>query len=373
MGLLRYPLSKPDLSGKELEYVHEAVASGWISSKGKYVEEFEKLFSKKHRAEYGTACSSGYSALVLALRACGIGEGDEVIVPDFTMAATAWAVTLVGATPVFVGCARDLLIDTRVDDIFESSPLESRITDKTKAIIATHIYGRQANMEYINKLGKEYNIYVIEDSAEASGVKLEGDIACHSLYANKILTAGEGGICVTNDKKLDWQMKHLRNMAFDGEDKLMHRKFAYNFRMTNLQAAVALAQTERLEEILKKRKEIEKWYEKYMPEEVSKSYKDINMPERKVLWMYDVAVVKGDRDPLMEFLKGKGIETRCYFKPMRMQPMYKDEEVFGSVAFHMSLLGFYLPVYNSMKEADVKYICNSIKEYYATRTTKDNA
>lgn len=371
---MKYPLSKPDLSGKEKQYVQEAMETGWISSQGGFVEKFEKLFSKKHKAKHGVACSNGYSALVLALRACGIGEGDEVIVSDLGMVATAWAVTLVGATPVFVGCETSMLLDTRREETLDSSVLEEAITDKTKAIICTHMYGRQCNMGEINKLCAEYNLYSIEDSAQAHGIPLSGDIACFSMYANKILTAGEGGICITNNERLDEQMKSLRNMAFDKEKSMLHRKFAYNFRMTNLQAAVAFAQTERMEDILKKRKEIEGWYDKHMPKDVTKTYKDMAtpMPRRKVLWMYDVSVMKGDRDPLMMHLNMNGIETRANFKPMRLQPMYKDDEVYGSVAYLMSVLGFYLPVYNSMTEADVKYICGCIKKYYAGKTTENN-
>ena len=347
------PVSKPDLSGNEFKYIKEAIKSGWISSRGNFVQRFEDLFSYKHKAEYGVACSSGTSALLLALRALNIGEGDEVIVPEFTMIATAWAVSYTGAKPVFVDCGKDLNIDV--------SKIEEKITPRTKAIIPVHIYGRRANMEKIKEIAYEYNLYVVEDSCEAHGVPLSGDIACFSLYGNKIITSGEGGICITNNERLAGQMEHLRGMAFNKEHTFLHKKFAYNFRMTNLQGAVALAQTERLDEILQKRKQIEKWYNEGL-RDITKIQR---MPKRDVLWYYDLLAF--ERDRLRRYLAENGIETRVFFKPMSQQPMYYRDDYYNLRAYSFSLVGLYLPTFTSITKGEVDYVCQKIRNFYHYR------
>lgn len=350
--MYKYPVACPDLSGNEKKYVNEALDANEISSKGSFVGKFEKLFAEKHGAKYGVAVSSGTAALFLSLRALGIGEGDEVIVPDFTMVATAWAVSYTGAKPVFVDCDNDKNID-----VFK---LQEKITPRTKAIIPVHIYGRKCRMDVINEIARQFNLKVVEDSCEAHGVKLDSSIACFSLFANKIITAGEGGICITNDENLAFQLQHLRAMAFDRNHTFYHPKIGYNFRMTNLQAAVALAQTERLEEILTKRKQIEKWYNDRL-----------NFPgvipqgERNVLWMYDLMVF--DREKLMESLGENGIETRMFFKPMTTQPMYKQSVSLDNKAVQFAKNGIYLPTYNSLTEEDVDFICSKIKEFYTKK------
>lgn len=350
-------VSNPTLGKNEKKYVEECLQTGWISSQGAFIPKFEELFAKKHKASYGAACSSGTTAITLACRALGLGVGDEVIVPEFTMVASAWAVSLAGATPVFVDCDNNLNIDV--------NKIEGKITDKTKAILVVHIYGRQCDMERINQIAYEYGLRVIEDSCEAHGVPLTGDIACFSLFANKIITSGEGGICVTNDKYFSEQIKHLRGMAFDLNHTFLHKKVGYNFRMTNLQAAVALAQTERLEEILKQRKEIESWYDKGLKKLAER--KDVYlMPKRNVLWMYDLRVSQNDLAPLRKFLEEKGVETRLGFKPMSMQPMYMGFYE-GLFAYKMSRETFYLPTFTHITKKQVQYICDMIKEYFKNK------
>lgn len=313
---------------------------------GEFIPRFEATFSQIHQSEYGVACSSGTAALILALRALGVKKGDEVIVPDFTMVATAWAVSYVGATPVFVDCGPDFNIDV--------TRIEEKITDRTKAIMVVHIYGRQADMEAINDIASNYGLRVVEDSSEAHGVPLTGDIGCYSLYANKIITSGEGGICITNDEYFDDQMRNLRSMSFNRERDFIHRQFGYNFRMTNIQAAIALAQTERLPEILEKRAQIESWYRREL--------KDVfeELPEREVLWMYDVTT--DHRNELMRYLASQGIETRMFFKPMTSQPMYK-QEVSHPIAYLASLRGLYLPTYTDLTEQDVVNISSKIRQF----------
>lgn len=339
-SFMKIPVSKPDISEKEIEYVNKALRDGWISSKGPHIPLFEDAFSKRHGKDFGVASSSGTNAIFLALKALGIKEGDEVIVPEFTMIATAWAVSYTGATPIFVDCGDDLNIDV--------SKIEEKITPRTKAIIPVHIYGRQCDMTSIMRIAHDYNLYVVEDSCEAHGIIPRGDIACFSLFANKIITSGEGGICVTDNIRLAEQMVHYRSMAFDEHHTFLHKKIGYNFRMTNLQAAVALAQTERLNELLAKRKQIEEWY---------------NLPQHKptqVLWMYDIEVE--NRDGLMKHLADRGIETRLFFKPMSMQPMYKGEYKHLK-AYEKSLRGLYLPTYSSMTRDEVDYVRNAVLEF----------
>lgn len=342
-----YPVSKPTITDLEKKYAFDAIESGWISSKGDYIEKFENAWATYNNYKYGVACNSGTNALYLALKALGIGEGDEVIVPDFTMVATAWAVTYTGATPVFVDCDQYLGID--VDKI------EEKITSKTKVIIPVHIYGRKCNMEKIKKIAYEYNLYVVEDMAEAHGIKPESDIACYSFYGNKIITTGEGGMCLTNDERLAKQIDHLRAMGFDTEHSFLHKKMAFNFRMTNVQAAIGLAQVERIDEILAKRKQIEKWYNERL-------HNGNKMPERNVLWMYDVTVENNTY--VVNKLKANGIEARHFFKPMSEQPMYKPTPNYRQNG-HAGVFadrGLYLPTYYDLTEEDVDHICKVFKE-----------
>ncbi len=347
---LDYQVSRPYLAGKELAYVTDAVETGWLSSQGPLVGRFEERFAAYNGVARGVACSSGTAALTLALRALGVGPGDEVIVPEFTMIASAWAVTYTGATPVFVDCGDDLNIDT--------SLIEGRITPRTKVIMPVHVYGRRCDMDAIMKIAYEYNLRVVEDSAEAHGVRPVGDIACFSLFANKIITAGEGGVCVTDDQRLADQMAHLRGMAFSEEHNFIHKKLAYNFRMTNVQAAIALAQVERIDEILAMRERIGAHYDKGLDgiDGITR------MPARQVLWMYDL--LARDRDGLMAYLREQGIETRYFFQPMSRQPMYYDPEWASLNAARFAADGLYLPTYVGLTEQDQDHIIGRVREFY---------
>ncbi|BFU44956.1 DegT/DnrJ/EryC1/StrS family aminotransferase [Krasilnikovia sp. MM14-A1004] len=346
-----FPVSKPFLAARELEYVSEAVTSGWISSQGPFVPRFEQAFAAYNGSAFGVACSSGTAALTLALRALNVGPGDEVIVPEFTMVASAWAVTYMGATPVFVDCGDDLNIDVR--------RIEEKITPRTRVIMPVHIYGRRCDMDAIMNIAYEYNLRVVEDSAEAHGVRPVGDIACFSLFANKIITSGEGGVCLTDDAHLAAQMAHLRGMAFSREHNFLHKKLAYNFRMTNLQAGVALAQTENLDEILARRAKVEAGYDAGLT-----GIDGITLlPRRDVLWMYDLLAQR--RDELREHLARHGIETRLFFKPMSRQPMYHDPVWPTLNAHRYAEAGLYLPTYTDLSESDQDTIIARVREFYS--------
>ncbi|OJF16277.1 DegT/DnrJ/EryC1/StrS family aminotransferase [Couchioplanes caeruleus] len=345
----KYPVSMPTLDGRELEYVTNTLTDGWISSQGPAVGRFESAFAEFNGVAHGVACSSGTAALTLALRALNVGPGDEVIVPEFTMIASAWAVTYTGATPVFVDCGDDLNLDVTL--------IEAAITPRTKVIMPVHIYGRRCDMDAIMDLAFQYNLRVVEDSAEAHGVRPVGDIACFSLFANKIITSGEGGICVTENAALAGQMAHLRAMAFTRDHSFLHKKLAYNFRMTAMQAAVALAQTERLDDILAARREIERRYDEGL-----RGIPGITlMPPRDVLWMYDVRAER--RDELRAHLSANGIETRLFFKPMSRQPGYYDERWHHLNATRFSEDGFYLPTYTSLSATDIDTIVAAVRGF----------
>lgn len=335
-------VSQPSVTGLEKKYVKEAMESEWISSKGPFVERFEKAWADYNGMKHGVACSSGTTALVLALRALGIKSGDEVIVPEFTMVATAWAVNYVGATPVFVDCDNTLNVDY--------SRIRQAITPKTKAIIPVSIYGRRYDQRVIRE-ARKYELKIIEDLAEAHGTKPRGDIACFSLFGNKIITSGEGGICLTNDPKLAELMAWYRSMCFNDEHTFLHPDIGYNFRMTNLQAAVALAQVERIDELLEKRRQVESWYDKYLPDK-------IKMPPRDVVWMYDVNVGT-KKNEIIQKLKEIGIESRHFFKPMSQQPMYNGKYT-STNAFFWSKRGLYLPTHPDLNEEQVEFISKAL-------------
>jgi perosamine synthetase len=346
----KFQASQPFLSGRELAYVTEVVESGWISSQGPFVRRFEEEFARFNGMGFGVACSSGTAALTLALRALGVGPGDEVLVPEFTMVASAWAVTYVGATPVFVDCGDDLTVDAGL--------IEAKVTPRTKVIMPVHVHGRRCDMDAVMRIAFEYNLRVVEDSAEAHGVRPVGDVACFSLYANKIITAGEGGICVTDDARLAGQMAHLRGMAISSDHSFLHSKLAYNFRMTGLQAAVALAQLERIGEILELRAVIGKRYDAGLDGIAGTTL----MPPRDVLWMYDLLAER--RDGLREFLAQEGIETRPFFQPMSRQPTYYDPGWASLNASRYAADGLCLPTYTGLTESDQDYITDRIRHFY---------
>ncbi len=350
----QYRVTHPYITEKEFEYVTDALDSRWLSTHGPYVARLEKAFADRHGTEHGVACASGTAALILALRALGIGPGDEVIVPEFTMVISAWAVTYTGATPVFVDCHDDLTIDT--------SLIEEKITPRTKAIMPVHVYGRSCDMHKIMELAYEYNLRVIEDSAEATGVSVTGDVACFSLGMNKIVSSGEGGVCLTNDKRLAKQITHIRTMAFNSAHTFLHKKMAYNFRLTNLQAAVGVAQMEKLDEILTRRKEIEAYYNAGLNDVENVTI----MPDRDVVWMYDLLC--DDRDGLMRYLDDAGIETRVYFKPMSRQPMYLNPDYTSLKAHYFAEHGLYLPTYPQLRSGDQDRIIDQVRTFCAKKT-----
>lgn len=333
---MRINCSKPSITELEKAYVNDALDKGDIGV-GEYIGKFEDAWSKWNGYAFGVACNSGTNAIYLALKALGIGEGDEVIVPEYTMIATAWAVSYTGAKPVFVDCKDDMNID--VDKIC--------ITENTKAIIAVPIYGRA-----VDPRTYELGVTIVEDMAEAHGIKPRGQVACYSFYGNKILTTGEGGMCLTNDPEIAQEIRLYANMYFDKERTMLHPKMGHNFRMTNLQAAVGLAQVERIDEILAKRKEIEFLYNAYLDPVY------LN-PKRDSLWMYDIHTCHRQEE-IKKRLEAAGIETRYGFKPMSMQPQYFNPNYTKLNAYKWSKRILYLPTWTDMTEDDIIKICRAI-------------
>lgn len=338
-------IGNPSLTKEETDNVLRAVTRGDISQ-GDYISRFEDDWAHMNWREFGVSCNSGTSALELALLALGVGKGDEVIVPEFTMAACAFAVSNVGATPVFVDCKDDLTID----------PEKIRVAEKTKAIMVVPIYGRPVD-PLVYALAKEKRIKVVEDFAEGHGIKPNGDITCYSFQANKIITTGEGGMCTTDNGNYYNEMRKFSSLYFDEGRTMLHGKIAHNFRMTNLQAAIGVAQCKRFKELRDKRIKIASWYNEYLPSEYL-------MPGREVVWVYDIQTDRQEK--LKRFLEEHDIESRYGFKPMSMQPPYRKEysrEHEKLNAFKWSKRVLYLPTYYDMSILDVKTVCKAIKSF----------
>lgn len=354
------PVAEPMLDNKELEYATDAIKSGWISSKGSYIKKFEEKFAEYCGSNYAVSCNNGTSALHLALLALGIKRGDEVILPTFTYIATANAIRYVGAKPIFV--------DTKKEDWnINPKKIESKITPKTKAILCVHLYGVPCDMNQIMDISKRKNIFVVEDCAEAHGAKYFGkkvgsigDIGCFSFFGNKIITTGEGGMCVTNRKDLVDKMELFRNQGMSKERRYWHDEVGYNYRMTNIQAAIGLAQLEKIEHFLNIRKEHEDLYKKFLGNlkeiEFYKEKENINT----VPWMHSILVNK--RDELINFLKKRLIETRPFFFPVHTMPPYLTKENFPNSEI-FSQRGINLPSSTNLSEKDIQRVCEDIKSF----------
>lgn len=361
------PVCEPRLDGNELKYVTECIQGNWISSAGRFIRQFEELFSQKCGCKYGVACTSGTTALHLALATLGIGPEDEVIIPTFTMIATINAVTYLGAKPVLV----DSELETWNMDI---SQIEDKITPKTKAIMVVHTYGHPVDMDKINVIAKHHGLYVVEDAAEAHGALYKdrpvgslGDMACFSFYGNKIITTGEGGMIITNNKEIADIAGNLRDHAFSHDRHFWHKYLGYNYRMTNLQAAVGLAQTERLEELVGIKRDNAYYYTSLLKE----IHGIVTPPEKEwvknVFWMYGILFTDEfglGRDEFRRRLAKNGIETRTFFIPMHLQPIYYKQYKGQQYpnAEELCKRGLYLPSSTRLTRKDIDFIVETIRE-----------
>lgn len=356
------PISKPSITKKEIAYVTDAVNSGWVSSLGKYIDIFEEKFAIYCGTNYAVATSNGTTALHLALVALDITADDEVIIPDLTFVATGSAVKYIGAKVVTVDIDEDTLC------ICPNS-IRKAITPKTKAIIPVHLYGHPANILNINKIAKEHNIFVIEDAAEAHGAEVDdrkvgslGDAGVFSFYGNKIITSGEGGMITTNSVDLYKKMKYLRDHAMHKEKRYWHTEVGFNYRMTNLQAALGLAQFERIDEILAKKNEVFEWYKQGL-KDIDAVKLNYQAPWAKnVYWMVCLefdGYIENQRNALIEKLKTQGIDSRPYFYPLSDMPMYDTAHT--PITHKVYQKGINLPSYFDISKKQVHYICEAIK------------
>jgi perosamine synthetase len=365
------PVADTRLDGNELLYLTQCVQSNWISSAGPFVKRFEEEFAQVMGCSHGVACSSGTAALHLVLAALGLGPGDEIIVPTFTMIATPNAVSYTGASPVLV----DATLETWNIDVHH---IEPRINARTRAIIVVHTYGHPADMDPILRLAREHKLWVIEDAAEAHGARYRdrpvgslGDAACFSFYANKIITTGEGGMVTTNNKSLARQVSRLRDHAFSDERHFWHQYRGFNYRMTNLQAAVGLAQTERLEQLVAQRRATARRYCQLL-----RRIPGLTMPReapevRNVFWMFGLLVRPEfgcSRDELREQLAVRGIETRTFFIPIHWQPIYFEQfrNQRYPVAEELCRQGLYLPSGPTLSDDDIRYVAATVNKAHRT-------
>jgi perosamine synthetase len=347
-----FPVAIPNINGNELKYLTDAFLSSWISSQGEYIDKFEDQFANYSDTTYGVTVSNGTAALHLALLALNIGEGDEVIIPDLTFAATINVVLHAQAIPVIVDVEEDSWCISAVE-------IEKNITKKTRAIIPVHLYGQPCDMNAIMKIAKKYNLKVIEDCAEAHGAMQDGkkvgsfgDIGCFSFFGNKIITTGEGGMCTTNNSALDEKIRILRDHGMSKTKRYWHEVVGYNYRMTNLQAAIGLAQLERIVTILSNRREYEVGYKSILGNNISFQcdFKD----RKRITWL--VSLLLDDvvnRDQYIDKLQAKGIEARPFFYPlsdMNIYKMYCNE--FTTYAHIISKKGVTLPTYESLKSLE---------------------
>ena len=364
------PVCEPLLAGNELAYITEAVSTGWISSSGSYLQKFENAFAEYCGVQFGIGVCNGTVALHLALKALGIKEGDEVIIPDFTMISSAFAVCYCGARPVFVDANKE----TWNIDV---NKIEENITSKTKAIMPVHIFGNMCEMDTIKMIALKYNLYIIEDAAEAHGSEYKNkkagnysDIAAFSFYANKNITTGEGGMVITNNEELYKKSKYFKNLCFplDGPRNYLHDDIGFNYRMSNLHAAIGLAQTEKADYYRNLRIKNNQLYRKYLNDCDGIIFQKDEKKSINCNWMNAILIepeIFGKkRDELIMFLKEENIETRLVFKGMHKQ---KALSQYGCnctsnypITNWLSENGFYLPSGSGLKETDISRICDLI-------------
>ncbi len=363
------PVSEPLITQRDKWELMKAIKSGWISSSGKYIENFEKNFSKYLGVKYSTTVSNGTAALEVALKSLDIKKGDEVIIPNFTIISNALAVIKVGATPKFIDC--------KINDWnMNYNEIEKKITKKTKVIIATHIYNFPCEIEKIQKLCKRKKLYLIEDAAEVLGLDFKkkkcgsfGDLSTFSFYSNKQVTTGEGGMISTNNKRLYEKCKNLKNLCFGKIDRFNHDDIGWNYRYTNLQAAIGFSQLKRINSIVKKKIEIGKRYYKNLKENKKIL---INPPinlngHKNIYWVVGIVIKdkKIKAKKISMILKEYNIETRPFFFPMNKQKVFKklkmnfDKEKLKN-SYYISQHGLYLPSYLKLKKNQIDQICRVV-------------
>ena len=364
------PINEPLLNGNEKKYLAQCIETGWISSEGPFVKQFETEFANKVGKKYGIAVANGSVAIDAAITALGIGKGDEVIMPTFTIISCAAPIIRSGALPVLVDV--DLFSwNMCVDQI------EEKITPKTKCIMVVHIYGLPVEMTPIIELAKKYNLFLIEDAAEVIGQTYRGkncgsfgDISTFSFYPNKHITTGEGGMILTDNEQLAIKCRELRNLCFIPPRRFIHKDLGWNFRMTNLQAALGVAQLERLDEFIEKKKEIGAWYN-----ELLKEVPGIRLPLKttdyaeNIYWVFGILIAQNfpiTALEVMEKLNSAGIGSRPFFYPMHKQPVFNKVGLFVNDkhpnSVYLAEKGFYIPSGLALTYNQAVVVSNEIKK-----------
>jgi len=357
------PISKPFIGAREKELVLDALDSGWVSSIGRYIDEFEAGFARYCGTEYALAVSNGTTGLHLALAALGLQPGDEVIVPDLTFVATANAVAYTGATPVLADIDPDTLC-------IDPASVKSLISARTKAIIPVHLYGHPADMDALSDIGGAYGVDIIEDAAEAHGAEYKGrrvggfgKCGVFSFYGNKVITTGEGGMLTTNDRQFYERAKRLRDHAMSPQRRYFHEERGFNYRITNLQAALGVAQLERIDDFLGRRAEIMSWYEQEIATTDCIRLNRVKNWAKSAFWMICLEVDwldEAHRDAVMQELRTRGIDTRPYFCTMSSMPMYRQTPL--PVSAIKARIGLNLPSYYELTQSDVRRIGADVNE-----------
>ena len=362
------PVAEPLVTDRDKELVNEALNSGWISSAGKFLDLFEERWAAYCGMPYGIAVSNGSVALDVAVSLLDLKPGDEVIMPTFTIISPAQSVVRAGGVPVLVDSdPRNWQMDV--------TQIEARISVRTRAILVVHIYGHPADMDPILDIARRYNLIVIEDAAEVHGAEYKGkrcgglgDISTFSFYANKLVTTGEGGMVLVRTPELAERARSLRNLCFQKKQRFLHDELGYNFRLTNLQAALGVGQIERMEQIVASKRDIAGAYSEYL-----KNIPGIQLPveeawAQNVYWVY--GVVLDQRTGLTalqatEKLRELGIETRPFFLGMHQQPVFLQMGLFRNESFQvaekLARYGFYLPSGLTITDQQIQYVSDSLR------------
>jgi perosamine synthetase len=375
------PVNEPLIGEQEIANVLDCLKTGWISSAGKYLEEFEQAWADYCGMRYGIAVSNGTTALQVAVACLGLKPGDEVLLPSFTIISCAQAITYNGGVPVLV----DSEPRTWCMDV---SQVERRLTPRTRAIMPVHIYGHPVDMDPILDLARKHGLYIIEDAAEAHGAEyLSGrqsdqaiwrrcggmsDISVFSFYANKLVTTGEGGMLLTNDPSLAERARSLRNLCFRRERRFYHTELGYNFRLTNLQAAIGLAQVQRMPETVRKKRWMGESYTQRL-----KHISSIQLPveeawAHQVYWMYGLVLDEATGMDAVEFsrrLHAQGVETRPFFLGIHEQPVYTRQGLFKAETYpvteRIARQGLYLPSGVALTQAQLEEVCQAVEKVLA--------
>ena len=362
---------EPLITKNAKKYINDCIDSEWISSAGKYLEDFEKKWSNYCGADEGIAVTNGTSALQVAFKSLNLQPGDEVIMPSFTIISCATAIIEAGGKPVLVDCYPDTWC-------LNIEQMKEKVNNRTKAILVVHMFGHPAEMDPIIKIVKRHNLYLVEDAAEAHGATYNnkrvgsfGDLACFSFYANKLITTGEGGMVLSNNKKLTKKIRSLRNLSFRSDRRFYHTEIGYNYRLTNMQAAIGISQIENLQNHIDiKRKNTFLYNNIIRKMDLPLRLPSENENSKSVFWMYGVVLKnkKLNAKKLAEKLENRGIETRPLFLGMHQQPVLKKMKLFNNEKFpvteELSRFGLYLPSGLKLNKKKINFICNVLKDIF---------